>query len=126
MAEAMRYYAPHSFSVQTSKENFTLANHVYASGQLLSHSWPHLGQLVHVNFLTLVSYRVLGWRAIEEVEVITRLKRAGCSPAHHSRVLNYQLSSSQLSAQHMIGSCKSHFDPISGQAALPWRLMAQS
>ena len=63
MAEAVRYYAPHSFSVQTSKEKLTLANHVYASGQPLSHSRPLLGQLVHVNFLTPVSYRVLGRRA---------------------------------------------------------------
>jgi hypothetical protein len=27
-------------------------NHVYASGQLLSHCWCTVGQLVHVNFLT--------------------------------------------------------------------------
>ena len=56
-------YAPHSFSVQTSKERLTLAKHVHAIGQLVSHSRPLLGQLVHVNFLAPVSYRVLGRRA---------------------------------------------------------------
>ena len=51
MAEAVRCYAPHSFSVQTSKERLTLAKHVHAVGQLVSRSRPFLGQLVHVNFL---------------------------------------------------------------------------
>ena len=58
-AEAVRCYAPHLFSVQTGKEKLTLAKRVYVSGQLLSHSRPLLGQLVHVNFLTPVSCRVL-------------------------------------------------------------------
>ena len=51
VAEAVRCYAPHSFSVQTSKERLTLAKHVHAIGQLVSRSRPLLGQLVHVNFL---------------------------------------------------------------------------
>ena len=50
----------HSFSVQTSKEKLTLASHIYVSGQPLSHCWCTEGQLVHVNFLTSVSCRVLG------------------------------------------------------------------
>ena len=45
VAEAVRYYAPHSFSVQTSKKKLTLAKHVYVSVQPLSHSRPLLGQL---------------------------------------------------------------------------------
>ena len=58
--EAVRCYAPHSFSVQTSKEKLTLAKHVHVIGQLVSHSRPLLGQLVHVNFLTPAPWRVLG------------------------------------------------------------------
>jgi hypothetical protein len=58
VAEAVRYYASHSFSVQTSKEKLNVANHLYVGGQPSSHCQPLLGQLVHVNFLTPVSYRV--------------------------------------------------------------------
>ena len=60
VAEAVRYYVPHSFSVQTSKKELTVANHIYVIGQPLSHSRPLLGQLVHVNFLTPAPWRVLG------------------------------------------------------------------
>jgi hypothetical protein len=60
VAEAVRYYAPHSFSVQTSKKKLTLAKHVYVSVQPLSHSWPLLGQLVHVSFLTPAPWQVWG------------------------------------------------------------------
>ena len=63
VAEAVHCYAPHSFSVQTSKERLTLAKHVHVIGQLVSHSGPLLGQLVHGNFLAPVSYRVLERRA---------------------------------------------------------------
>jgi hypothetical protein len=41
----------------------TVANYLYISGQLLSYCQPLLGQVVHVNFLTPVSCRVLGRRA---------------------------------------------------------------
>ena len=84
VAEAVRYYAPHSFSVQTSKEKLTLAKHVHAIGQLVSHSRPLLGQLVHVNFLAPVSYRVLGRRACGYHGPLppVRVTFTGLSPMH--------------------------------------------
>ena len=47
------------FSADQQGKAHTLAKHVHAIGQLVSHSRPLLGQLVHVNFLTQVSCRVL-------------------------------------------------------------------
>jgi hypothetical protein len=47
-------YAPHSFSVCTSKEKLTVAKHLYASVQLLSHSSCTGGELVHVYFLATI------------------------------------------------------------------------
>ena len=52
VAEAVRYYASHSLSVQSSKKNLHLANQFHVGEQPLSHCRCTEGQLVHINFFT--------------------------------------------------------------------------
>ena len=125
VAEAVRYYAPHSFSVQTSKKKLTLAKHVYVSVQPLSHSRPLLGQLVHVNFLTPAPWRVLGRLAC--------VAEAVRYYAPHS--FSVQTSKKKLTlAKHVYVSVQplSHSRPLLGQLVhvnfltpAPWRVLGR-